>query len=66
MISDGQPAVSETVKAAWNSYKALYHHFSAALVDITRDEHDKAMYRGLMSKMEQEEFLCDLALMYDT
>uniref|UniRef100_A0AAQ4R3J4 DUF4371 domain-containing protein n=1 Tax=Gasterosteus aculeatus aculeatus TaxID=481459 RepID=A0AAQ4R3J4_GASAC len=25
-----------------------------------------AMYRGLMTKMEQEEFLCDLALMYDT
>ena len=27
---------------------------------------DKAMYRGIMTKMEQEEFLCDLALMYDT
>ena len=52
-----------TVKAVWNSNKALYHHFSAASVDVTRDENDKAMYRGLM---EQEDFLCDLALMYDT
>lgn len=45
---DGQPAV----KAVWNSYKALHQHFTAASVDGTRDENEKAMYRGLMAKME--------------
>ncbi|XP_027132754.1 E3 SUMO-protein ligase KIAA1586-like [Larimichthys crocea] len=55
-----------TVKAVWNSYRALHHHFSAASVDCTRDENEKAMYRGLMTKMETQEFLCDLGLMYDT
>ena len=35
-------------------------------MDGTQDENDKAMYRGLMAKMETQEFLCDLVLMYDT
>ncbi|XP_060781081.1 E3 SUMO-protein ligase KIAA1586-like [Neoarius graeffei] len=55
-----------TIKTVWSSYTALHQHFRAAAMDGTREDNEKAMYSGPMTKMETQEFLCDLGLMYDT
>ena len=48
-----------TVKAVWNSYKALHSHFSEASEDTSRGQKEILKYRVLKTKLESTQFLCD-------
>ncbi len=54
-----------SVKAVWRSYEALNRHFENAAGDQTRNGKERQTYRGLARRMQSNEFLCDLGLMYD-
>ena len=55
-----------TVSAVWLNYEALCLHFEKAMKDKTRSGSDRKTYEGLLKKLSSEQFLLDLALMYDT
>lgn len=54
-----------TVKAVWESYKALQVHFSSAASDVTRDSTERAKYKGLSHVFTSVSFVFNLVVMYE-
>ena len=54
-----------TIRAVWNNYEALLKHFDNAANDSSRDSREKAMYKGLATRMTTFAFVNNLAIMYD-
>lgn len=52
-----------SVKAVWRSYEAPNRHFENA--DQTRNSKEKQTYKGLAHRLQSQEFLRDLGLIYD-
>lgn len=53
------------VSATWYAYGALNRHFQSAKVDKDRSSTERSMYVGLLKRCSSNEFLLDLAIMYD-
>ena len=54
-----------TVKAVWESYKALQAHFSSAASDVTRDSTERVKYKGLNDVFTSMSFVFSLGVMFD-
>lgn len=54
-----------SVRATWNAIPALHKYFVQGSCDTERDGTTRATMLGLAKRLESQEYLCDLALMYD-
>lgn len=54
-----------TVTAVWYSYSVLAAHFSSCTNDTTRSSTERSTFKGLLNRFTSNQFLLDLAVMYD-
>ena len=54
-----------SVKAVWQSYSALFLHFSDKLHDASTDAREMAKFSGMVRKFQNPVFIKNLGLMYD-
>jgi hypothetical protein len=54
-----------TVQAVWQSYPALFSHFTKASLDVQRDDRDRRKYSGLATRLSSQQFVQNLGIMFD-
>jgi len=54
-----------SVFAERQDYRALVHHFEAAMSDIKRDKKERCTHKGMLKKISSAKFVLDLGLMCD-
>lgn len=54
-----------TVTAVWFNYRILAAHFSSCKDDATRSSTERSTFKGLLNRLTSNQFLLDLAVMYD-